>query len=248
MAVIAFVPGASRRSGTTLPRSADRGGGDAGHFRPVWWYLGVLPVRAAPLSVLLPVVVWRLYTTRVYRGDPRWRFAALTLLAPFVAFSLLPQKQDHYTLSMLPGLALVTAEALGALSERVRERLARGLGSALSLAGIVATVLIALFFVWIEGSSPFGVAAWAAALGAIFALAFAAALRGFAVAFLAAWVTAFLLLLAVHRGVVSVRVATLQRTPFPSLPVSERHRIYTTARAHPWFVDLFRIANDGDAR
>src|SRR4029450_2184574 len=86
-AVIAFVPGAFAMlwNELVLPLGAGQSGGDAAHFRPVWWYLGVLPTRAAPASLLLPVVAWRLYTTRVYRGDPRWRFAALTFLVPFVA-------------------------------------------------------------------------------------------------------------------------------------------------------------------
>lgn len=249
VAVIALVPGAFDSLWTDL--MLPLGGtakvrGNASHFRPVWWYLGVLPTRAAPLSLLLPVVAWRLYTTRVYRDDPRWRFAALTFLAPFIAFSLLPQKQDHYTLSMLPGLALVTAESLAAGSERLREWLARGLGTVLALAGVAVTALIALFFVWIEGLPPLGVAVAAAALGAIFALAFAAALRGGAVTFAAVWVPAFLLLVAAQRGVVGVRVARLESRPILSLPIAERDRIVRTARAHPWFVDVFRIATDGD--
>ena len=217
--------------------------GDAAHFRPFWWYLSVLPIRAAPASLLLPVVVWRLYTTRVFRGDPRKRFAALTFLGPFVAFSLLPQKQNHYTLSMLPGLALVTADALAALSSRVREWLARGLGTLLALAGIAVTVLLALFLAWIEGLPPLGVAAGAAAIGAIFALAFAAALRGWAVAFAAAWVPAFLLVFAVHRGIVSVRVAIIEQGGYQGLTIDERERVIHTARAHPWFVDVFRVAS-----
>jgi 4-amino-4-deoxy-L-arabinose transferase-like glycosyltransferase len=249
VALIAFVPGAfqSLLGDLVLPLGGHvRGHGNAGHFRPIFWYLGVLPTRAAPASLLLPLVLWRLYTTRVYRDAPRWRFAALCFLVPFVAFSLLPQKQDHYTLPMLPGLALVTAEALSALSAPVRGWLARGLGTALAAAGIGATVLIALFFAWIEGLSPLGVAAGAAAVAAIFAIALAAALRGAGAAFAAAWIPAFLLVLAAQRGVVGVRVARLEGTPLQRLSIPERQRLVETARAHPWFVDVFRLTSGGE--
>ncbi|MGH9884551.1 MAG: hypothetical protein ACREBE_03425, partial [bacterium] len=93
--------------------------------------------------------------------------------------------------------------------------------------------------------SPVGVYITGVAVAAIFAVALVAALRGAAAAFAAAWIPAILLLLAVQHGVVNVRVARLEGTPLQQLPVPERQRLVDTARSHPWFVELFRLASDG---
>ena len=245
-AILALVPGAYEIlwHDLILPLGASsQRGGDSTHFRPVWWYLSTLPVRAAPASLLLPVVMWRLWTTRVYRGDPRLRFAALTLLVPFIAFSLLPQKQKHYTLVMLPGLALLCAEAVGALAPRARASLVRGLGAPLALAGLAATGLLALFFVWIEALPLYGVATGAAFLGALFALALAAALRGRSAGFACAWLPAFLLALTLHRSVVTVRVEQMTAAGLAgALSLDEKERLYRVAREQPWFIDVFQLA------
>ena len=159
------MPGAFETLGhaLVLPMGGKGSGGDSTHFRAPWWYLTVLPVRAAPASLVLPFVIWRLWRTRVYRDEPRMRFAALCFLVPFAAFSLLPQKQKHYTLAMLPGLALCSAEALFAAARELRPRLAlflRALGTPLALAGLAGAVLCALFYHWVEGSSLAALSIW----------------------------------------------------------------------------------------
>ncbi len=250
-AILAVVPGAFETLWNDLLMplgAAPQPGKDAAHFRPIWWYVAVLPARAAPASLLLPVVAWRLWTTRVYSDEPRLRFAALTFLVPFVAFSLLPQKQNHYTLAMLPGLALLCAESITALAPRGRAWIARVFGTPLALAGLVGTGLLALFFVWIDGWSVLPVALVAGVVLSSFAIALGSALRGRAVGFALAWVPAFLLAYGAQRSVVVVRVEEMERQGIMNLSLDERERLYEVAREHPWFLDLFQISRRGDTQ
>ena len=243
-AIFALVPGAFETlwHDLILPLGGSPSrAGDSAHFRPVWWYVSTLPTRAAPASLLLPIAIWRLWTTRLYRSEPRLRFAALAFVVPLVAFSLLPQKQKHYTLVMLPGLALVSAEAVRALAPRARAWLARVAGTPLALAGLGGTALLALFFVWIEGQSPLGVAAGAAVLGGLFAFALVSALRGGAAPFAYAWLPAFLLALALLRGAIDVRVAYVTAVGLDGLSLDEKERLYRVAREQPWFIDVFQL-------
>jgi 4-amino-4-deoxy-L-arabinose transferase-like glycosyltransferase len=248
VALLCFVPGAyeSFRDALFLPLGdQDRHSGSA-HFHPPWWYLGVLPVRAAPASLLLPFVVWRLWRTRFYRDDPRRRFAALAFLVPFLAFSVLPQKQKHYTLSMLPGLALCSADAVLAAGRELRGRFSlvlRGAGTLVALAGLGVTVLFALFFNWVESLEPLRVAALVGLPLAGFALACLAA--GFArpASFGASWVIAFLLLLALGRGVIEPRLVELARD-LTSLPLEDQERLARISNEHPWFATLLFQALD----
>lgn len=245
VAILALVPDAFEMLWNELLTplgAAPAHSGDATHFRPFWWYLTVLPVRSAPASLLLPLVVWRLWTTGVYRGEPRLRFAALTFLAPFVAFSLLPQKQNHYTLAMLPGLALITAEAVGAIAPRARAWLGRIIGTPLALAGMAGTVVLALFFLWIEGRPAIVVASGAALLCTLFAVALVAAVRGRAAGFALAWIPAFLLVFATHRSIAVVRAEQLKESGLSGLTVDEKERLYRVAREQPWMIKLFQIA------
>jgi 4-amino-4-deoxy-L-arabinose transferase-like glycosyltransferase len=244
-AVVLFVPGAfeSLRDALLLPLGDTQGRSGSTHFRPPWWFVSVLPSRAAPASLLLPLVLWRLWRTRVYRGDPRRRLAALAFLVPFAAFSALPQKQKHYTLAMLPGLALCSADAVIAAARELGPRfvaLLRAFGTPLALAGLGATAALALFFVWVESLAPIAVLVCAALPFALFAAAGAAALAGRPATFGAGWLVAFLMALAAGRGVIEPRVDALTRD-YLTLPVSERERLVTLGREHPWFVRLFLL-------
>ncbi len=250
-AVLAFVPGAfeSLHGALLQPLGSAQAHGGSAHFRAPWWYLSVLPVRAAPASLLLPLVIWRLWTTRLHREDPRRRFAALAFLAPFAAFSLLPQKQKHYTLAMLPGLALCSADAVAAAARELGPRFAlalRAVGTPLALAGVAATAVLSLFFVWVEGFTPAAVAAAAALPLALFAAAGAAALAARPASFGASWILGFLLALAVGRGVVQTRVEALSRD-LASLPLDDRERLALVAREHPWFArQMLALGASGD--
>lgn len=249
VAIVARVPGAfeSLWQDLVLPLGfSSEFGVDAKHYQPVWYYLTVLPRRAAPASVLLPIVLWRLWTTRVYRDDPRMRFAALGFVAPFVAFSLLPQKQAHYTLVMLPSLALLCAESLAALAPRARVWLARGLGAPFALAGIAATALLALYFHWLEARPLALIVLASLVVGGLFAVALVAALRGRLAGFALAAVPAFLLVLALQRGVAMVRAQTIEVDGLTHLTIDERERLYRVSREQPWFLDLFQLARERD--
>jgi 4-amino-4-deoxy-L-arabinose transferase-like glycosyltransferase len=242
VAVLVFVPGAfeSLRTALLLPLGSAQSHGGSAHFRAPWWYLSVLPVRAAPASFLLPLVIWRLWTTRLQRDDPRQRFAALVFLVPFAAFSLLPQKQKHYTLSMLPGLALCSADAVVAAARELGARFRLALlavGGAFALIGLAATVVLALFFVWVEGVAPAAVSAAAALPLALFGAAAVAAAAGRPASFGASWLAGFLLALTVGRGLVETRVAAIGRS-YRELPIDERERLAAVVREHTWFARL----------
>jgi 4-amino-4-deoxy-L-arabinose transferase-like glycosyltransferase len=244
-ALLAFVPGAfdSLRDALLLPLGDAQSHGGSTHFRPPWWFLSVLPVRAAPASLLLPLVIWRLWSTRLYREDPRRRFAALAFLVPFVGFSLLPQKQKHYTLGMLTGLALCSADAVVAAARELGPRFAlalRALGIPLALAGLAATVVLALFFTWVEELAPLTVAAGAAVPFALFAFAGAAALAARPASFGASWILGFLLALVVGRGIVEARVAVIMRD-LVQLPLEQREHIAAVVREHGWFARLLLL-------
>lgn len=115
-AVLARVPGAMDSLGSfallpfgvRLPEAA----GNAAHVRPAWYYLVELPTLCVPLLPLLPLVALRAWRTRGWRERPGLRFAALAFAAPLVAFSLIPQKQDHYLLPLLLPLSLLLADTL----------------------------------------------------------------------------------------------------------------------------------------
>jgi 4-amino-4-deoxy-L-arabinose transferase-like glycosyltransferase len=249
VAIVVLLPGALAAlwQDLVLPLGAGSSlGVGAKHYNPIWYFLAVLPVRAAPASVLLPVVLWRLWTTRLYRDDPRMRFAALCFVAPFVAFSLLPQKQQHYTLVMLPSLAIVSAESVRALAPRARAWLARGFGVPFALAGIAATALLALYFHWIEARPLAGILAASVFVGGLFALALVSALRGRIAGLALAAVPAFLLVLALHRGVAVVRAEQIEKGGMGSLSLDERERLYRVAREQPWFVQVFQLARESD--
>ena len=226
VAILIFVPGAFETLGhaLVLPMGGKGSRGDSTHFRAPWWYLTVLPVRAAPASLVLPFVIWRLWRTRVYRDEPRMRFAALCFLVPFAAFSLLPQKQKHYTLAMLPGLALCSAEALCAAARELRPRLAlflRALGTPLALAGLAGAVLCALFYHWVEGSSLASLSIWSGVPILFLAGALAGALLARPASFGAGIFVGLLLVVATYRAIAPARS---RRSPRPRAALARRAR------------------------
>lgn len=250
VAILIFVPGAfeTLTHALVLPMGGKGARGDSTHFRAPWWYLTVLPARTAPASFALPFVIWQLWRTRVYRDDPRMRFAALCLLVPFAAFSLLPQKQKHYTLVMLPGLALCSADALFAAARELQPRLAlflRAVGVPLALAGLTGAGVFALYFRWVEGSSIAGVAAWSGVPLLLLAGALAAALLARPATTAAGLFAGLLLVLATYR-LVAPRVAAIPQT-FTQLSLDERERLAEVGREHAWFARLLLNPPDPDS-
>lgn len=121
--VLARVPGARDTLlsfallpfGVRLPEAA----GNALHARPPLYYCGQLVSLAAPLLPFLPLLALRAWRTRGWRDQPALRLAALACAGPFVVFSLLPQKQDHYLLPLLAPLAVLLADTLRDAAGRV---------------------------------------------------------------------------------------------------------------------------------
>ena len=136
---------------------------------------------------------------------------------------------------------------LRALAPQARVWLARVVGAPLALAGLAATALLALYFHWIE-ARPLGVVVTASVVvGGLFAFALVAALRGRSAWTALAWLPAFLLVLALHRGVAMVRAVQIEQSGLGSLTLDERERLYRVAREQPWFVDVFQLSRQGDS-
>jgi 4-amino-4-deoxy-L-arabinose transferase-like glycosyltransferase len=82
------------------------------HYRPAWYYLPRLLGASAPAVLLLPLVIRDGVRTSFFRDTPALRFAAMSAISLFVAWSLIPQKGRHYLLPILPLFALLAGNAL----------------------------------------------------------------------------------------------------------------------------------------
>ena len=80
------------------------------HQRPIWWYVALLPILAAPWILWLPF--WRGLRTGSLLADRGGRLALTLALVTFVAFSLVSGKQVHYLVPQFPAFALIVALAL----------------------------------------------------------------------------------------------------------------------------------------
>ncbi|OQW77493.1 MAG: glycosyltransferase [Proteobacteria bacterium ST_bin11] len=85
------------------------------HTRSLFWYLPFLPM------FLFPWVFWPHFWASLrdsrFFNDSGLRFCLVWLLSSFVVFSLLPSKQIHYLIPMLPAFALLVAR-VRAVSEK----------------------------------------------------------------------------------------------------------------------------------
>lgn len=146
------------------------------HFRPPWYYLYRLWDIALPVSVLLPFTVWHLWRAGRWRGRGEWPFVVWSFCLTVLLFSLLPAKQPHYLLPLLPFLGLMTADAVlahlhspgGSAGGRL---LAGSLGVLLALLG-AGVALGAYYAAFVAGGVP--LLAWASVLGGAGGLALAA--------------------------------------------------------------------------
>lgn len=121
----------------------------ATHYAPWYAPVGFLVRGAFPVSLLLPLVVWRGWRTRFWRADPELRFHALTVVSLLAAFMLLPQKRPHYLLPSFPSLALLSAHTVrDVLAERGRlARVLRGaLAGWLQLLTLIGTLALLFWF------------------------------------------------------------------------------------------------------
>ena len=90
------------------PLGVHAGGRDAIHSRELWYYVR-FPLLTAPVGLLLPWIAWQARKTRGFSDDAVSRFLALALVTLFAAWSLVPSKQMHYLLPLVPLQALLVA-------------------------------------------------------------------------------------------------------------------------------------------
>lgn len=91
-------------------QTADRAVSTNIHKRGLFWYLPFLPLFLFPW--LFWGRVWRGFRQPGFLKDLGVRFCLVWLLATTVLFSVLPSKQVHYLIPMLPAFALLVAHAL----------------------------------------------------------------------------------------------------------------------------------------
>lgn len=91
-------------------QTADRAVATKIHARSWFWYLPFVPL------LLFPWISWPRFWQNLrlcnITGDQSLRFSLTWLLGGFVLFSLLPSKQLHYLIPLLPAFALVFARIL----------------------------------------------------------------------------------------------------------------------------------------
>jgi 4-amino-4-deoxy-L-arabinose transferase-like glycosyltransferase len=155
VALLALVPGAIAllTQYALLPLGAADPGDSAGHFEAPWYYLTHVLDVGMPAVLLLPLVAFRAWSTGL-RSRPRIRFLVAVLAIDFLALSLLPQKQRHYLLPLLPLYSLVAADALHGLAASptaagLRWRPALRTGA--TLLGVTLTVLVSGYVLLVSG-------------------------------------------------------------------------------------------------
>ena len=80
------------------------------HRGNLFYYFYTLPKLLLPLGLALPWILWR--SMRAARSDDRVRFLLIWLGVVFLLMSLIPSKQEHYALQMLPACILLVAREI----------------------------------------------------------------------------------------------------------------------------------------
>lgn len=186
-AILAAVPGGWRMLEAELllplgvgadPDLVASGGSAAAHYNGIGFHFNSLLTGATPvLAALLWWAVRRAGSSGAWREQPRARFVFVVFASLFVAFTLLPQKQKHYMLPLLPSLAILLAE--GALDRARRDppafaRVVRRLGYAAATLVVVVLGVAAVRETRIGQGLPSALLLAAAGLGLGAVLAVAA--------------------------------------------------------------------------
>ncbi|MBK9386190.1 MAG: glycosyltransferase family 39 protein [Planctomycetes bacterium] len=158
----------------------------ARHYRPWYFFLSVLPQAASPAIALAMLFASRRAWPRLRALPAEQRWPWIVVLAIFVGFSALPQKQKHYLLPMLPALALVLAQTARRMLADNPDSAARWLRLFALLLGALGSVAIAVigaaYGICLPGGLPIALAM--VGVGAsLVALAIHAAWRGDALRF-----------------------------------------------------------------
>ncbi len=120
--------------------------GDATHRGPPWYYISKIFSVIFPVALVLPLMIVRWKKSALEKTDRSMQFVALGLIAEFVVFSILPQKQKHYLLPLVPLFAIAAAHALRELTLEPRFMKIVNIGtSVLGIAGCVGVAVMAGF-------------------------------------------------------------------------------------------------------
>ena len=98
-------------------QTVDRTVGTEIHARPFFWYAPFAPLLLFPWSIWPGF--WQAMADRRLLADPGLRFCLVWLLGGFLVFSLLPSKQIHYLIPLLPAFALLVARVVDSSSVRL---------------------------------------------------------------------------------------------------------------------------------
>ncbi|MEM8852681.1 MAG: glycosyltransferase family 39 protein [Pseudomonadota bacterium] len=138
--------------------------GQEGHWAPPLAHLAVFFAVAWPLSAFAVAAFWRIWRRR----EPVFVYCLAWVVPAWIVFELVPTKLPHYTLPMVPGVAIAVVAALGLASPPRVLRILAGLMILAVPLGVV--VAIPIGFVLFETPIPW-IAVAVAALAAIAGLA-----------------------------------------------------------------------------
>ncbi len=247
--VLAAVPDAFERflADVTRPFGIDAGeGSGAKHYHAPWYYLDKLVGAALPASLLLPVVIWAAIRTRFFRGDAGMRFVALTFVTLFLTMSILPQKQKHYLIQVLPTLSILIGDATLRWWDQARPSLLRWLrpaGPLLSVVGVVFVGFVGWFF-HVLTRGGIWMAAPLAAMLALFVLAGWFAMRARATAFLVTFFLAWYGVAWSYFAEVRPWREQIVWADENELPLPDEERVLRVAKEQPMLMDLLGVDND----
>ncbi len=145
-----------------LPLGMAQSSGDTTHYRPFWYYVPLILLVALPAVLLAPAPFVRIDGRRVGFAHPPARFVGVAIASLFVVFSLIPMKQKHYLISLVPLFAVLVGYSLHELVRVARptiEAWVRRLGVALLASAHVIALAIGLHL-WLVNELAAGIA-WA---------------------------------------------------------------------------------------
>jgi 4-amino-4-deoxy-L-arabinose transferase-like glycosyltransferase len=115
-----------------------RQGGDLFHGAPPFYHLALLTAVFWPASLFVPAALTQGFRAR---KDPRVLWLLCWLIPNWILFEAVPNKLPHYTLPLLPALALLAAVSLTSAIPRV----AKWIGAALWLIPSIGLAVLAIF-------------------------------------------------------------------------------------------------------
>lgn len=213
----------------------------SGHVHPIWFHLDSIARGAFPMSLLLPVVVWRAWKTRLWVRHTSLRLPALGFVASFVAFSLLVQKQRHYVLPLLSLLALLCADSLSAFSADARlfRRLMRSASALAAFSALAGAGVVAFYSSELLGARA-GLMVYSGVLGLGLASVIAwAGVRLRPAPLLAGILCGFWAIQAVLNGSYRFWIAEFKSDAIRARPSAELERWDSVFERHPFAIDLF---------